>query len=263
MSQTTIHLVSQKKGGAGKTTLTTLNALKYDSLGLLKTTTIVDEGSKKKKEKSPVSFIDSDHETQSLSKTQQFLKGNTPPTLFVADLLNEKKTMVRDSLLLELEKWAALPYDKIYVDFGAGESAQFANIIELDFPIEQIKEYTDSIKTKLVFDIVVGGGSNFKIHTDYLKQMVELNKGVFELNIWINKYSFYQQQTLIDSLHEFFNFANELVPGSVNSINEFGAFDNQSKITDNIIEGLGNGLPFSEYGFWEQNKLKSQFANLK
>lgn len=256
MTQTTIHLVSQKKGGAGKTTLTTLNALKYDSLGLL-------DGTKKKSDISPVAFLDSDHETQSLSKTQQFLKGRTPSTLFVAELLNEKKTMVRDSLLLELEKWAALPYEKIYVDFGAGESAQFANIIELDYPIEQIKEYADNIKTTLVFDIVVGGGSNFAIHTDYLKQMVELNKGIFELNIWINKYSFYQQPTLIETLHDFYNQANEMAPGSINSINEFGAFDNQSKVTDNIIVGLGKGLPFKEYGYWEQTKLKNEFAKLK
>ena len=256
--KTTIHLVIQRKGGAGKSMFTILNALKFDSKGLLET-------SKKKNgtEKMAAAFIDADNETYTLSKKVNFLKGKTPSVLYVENLTDEKASMVRDKLLYAMKEWAEMTFEDVYVDFGAGESSQLAHMFELDYPIGQIKQYADHIGANLVFDIIVAGGDNFSIHVNYMKQMVDLIKGLFEVNIWVNEHSFYQQQSLINEIREYQMAVNEAVPGSIAEVRLFGGFDLKSDVTSQIIKNLALGKPFKEFEFLEKLKLESEFLKLK
>ena len=256
--KTTIHLVIQRKGGAGKSMFTILNALKFDSKGLL-------DSQKKKNgaEKMAAAFFDADNETYTLSKKVNFLKGKTPSVLYVENLTDEKASMVRDKLLYAMKGWAEMPFEEVYIDFGAGESSQLAHMIDMDYPIEQIKQYAEHIGANLVFDIIVAGGDNFSIHVNYMKKIVDLTKGLFEVNIWVNEHTFYQQLNLIDEIKEYQKVVNDEVPGSIAEVRLFGGFDLKSTVTSKIINNLALGIPFKEFDFLSKMKLESEFLKLK
>ena len=252
-----IHFIEQNKGGAGKTTLVTLLGLMYDSRGTFVPKEV------KEDENSPVMFVDADNHNYSLSKKQVFLKGKNPSVLRIEELLDSNRRMVRDRFMTSLKDWSILPYERFYVDLGAGESEELVNLIELKYNIDLLKKYADSLNIKIVHDVVISGGTNFTINFDYLKNMVALNKGVFDLNIWVNLYTFYEQQFLIDEVNEFAKIANKKIPNSVTSVKQFGGFDNHSEITSEIIAKLSAGKGYEEFEMIEKWELDSQFENLK
>ena len=254
-----INFIEQNKGGAGKTTLATLLALMYDSKGTFapKKEQEAEEGL------SPVMFVDADNHNYSLSKKQAFLLGKNPSVLRVENLLDTGKRMVRDRFMTSLRDWSELPYEKFYVDLGAGESEELINLLELKYNIDQLKKYADSLGVKIVHNVVISGGSNFTINFDYMKKIVVLNKGVFDLIVWVNEYTFYQQQLLVEEINKYAVTANKLIPNSVTSVNKFGGFDNHSEITNEIIANLGAGKGYAEYEMIQQWELDNQFENFK
>lgn len=214
----TFYFNIQSKGGAGKSMLTYLQALKYET----------DES---------VMFVDLDSSTQSSLTQLEFIsqKGR----LIRTDIYDRNRKLDRERFIEVIEALNQQPASQFYIDFGAPESEQLPGLFTLDFTIEEFKEIEKELKAKIAFNIVVAGGPAYETCMLYLKKMTGITKGHFDISVYLNQFTFYNYDHLITEAREFVKSTK----GLIKNVYQFGEFypDRRSGqiILNNIRSGEG------------------------
>lgn len=237
----TIYFNVQAKGGTGKSFLTVLQALKEE------------------KNESAL-FVDLDSSTQSSMKNLKFLSGKTPARLFSANLLDDRKKIVRDKLLSTIESLLALKdgYEKFYLDFGAPESEQFPALISHDLKPKDLKAFEEHLGVKFVFNIIVAGGTAYVSCTEYMSNLATLLDGMFEVNILANKFTFYNFSHLLEELKENAEKNTKLI----SSFKPFGDIDVSSDTGKAIMVNIEQGRGYDDLSFSAKLKINNELENV-
>ena len=218
----------QSKGGVGKSMLTYLLALKNET-----------------NEQSYFSDVDS----SAKSSTQQlkFLQGKTPPRFAAINLLDARNKIDRqllfDNLLLLVQK----DYRDYYLDLGAPESTEFPSLFSSDYTIDEFKQIADELNAEFIFNIIIAGGSSYEACTNYLQTIVELVKGSFEINVYVNEATFVNKE----NIREVYQYAG-MNEGFIHSVKRFGDFDNTTSPHKNILKKVEEGKGLSAYAYVER-----------
>jgi hypothetical protein len=218
----TIYFNIQSKGGAGKSMLTYLQALKNEENELS-------------------AFVDLDSSTKTSKKQLKFI--GVKSRLFEVDIFDSIKKIEREKLFQIVEKLNDTEYTDIYIDFGAPESEQLPSLFSIDFSIEEFKLFEKELNAKFVFNVIVAGGTAYVSSVEYLKKITESIKGNFEVVIYANEFTFQNYSHLIDELKAF----AKSTKGLIKDVKPYGAIqvdrNSGQLITENIKEGKG----LSEY----------------
>src|SRR3954467_6296999 len=115
----TFYFNIQAKGGAGKSMLTYLQALKNE-------------------DNENALFVDLDNSTKTSLKQLKFLKEKR--RLVETDITDAVKRIEREKLFQVLEGLRGMDFNEYYLDFGAPESEQLPSLFTLDFSADEFKE---------------------------------------------------------------------------------------------------------------------------
>ena len=210
----------QSKGGAGKSMLTYLQALKFEN-------------------SNETAFIDLDSSTKTSSRQLSFLN-DTATRLFEVDILDQHKKIEREKLFSVLEKAGSTGFENIIIDFGAAESEQFVRLLSLDFTMKDFVEFAQFLEADFVFNVVIAGGPSYLACFNYLKELVTILDGKMPVFIYANEFTFKNQSNLIDELIEF----SKRSEGVIEAVFPFGNFFPERvsgvQIMENIKAGRGN-----------------------
>ena len=233
----TFYFNIQSKGGSGKSMLTYLQALKHE-----------------KNEKS--AFVDLDSSTQTSTRQLHFLARQETNRLFSVDIFDHLKKIEREKLYDILQAFNSQPFEEIYIDFGAPESEQLPSLFSLDFTIEEFKEFEKELKAKFVFNVIMSGGTSYASTFHYLKNLVSIVKGKFEIVMYLNELTFLNYHLLIDELEEFSRKA-KIKRARLSDIH---IDRNSGQI---ITENIRNGTGFSAYkSFAAKTIIKREIAKV-
>lgn len=233
----TFYFNIQSKGGAGKSMLTYLQALKHE-----------------KNEK--IAFVDLDSSTQTSTRQLHFLAQQETNRLFSVDIFDHLKKIEREKLYDILQAFNSQPFDEIFYDFGAPESEQLPSLFSLDFSIEEFKEFEKELKAKFVFNVIMSGGTSYASTFNYLKNLVSIVKGKFEIVMYLNELTFLNYHLLIDELEEFARKAK--IKTAL-----FGDIHIDRNSGQIITENIRNGMGFSSYkSFAAKTIIKREIAKV-
>jgi hypothetical protein len=233
----TFYYNIQSKGGAGKSMLTYLQALKHE-----------------KNEK--VAFIDLDSSTQTSTRQLHFLAKQETNRLFSVDIFDHLKKIEREKLYDILQAFNSQPFEEIYIDFGAPESEQLPALFSLDFTIDEFKEFEKELKSKFIFNVIMSGGTSYTSTFNYLKRLVSIVKGKFEIVVCLNELTFQNYPLLIDELEEFARKAKSTVV-------RFGDIHIDRNSGQIITESIRKGMGFSSYkSFAAKTIIKREMAKI-
>lgn len=233
----TFYYNIQSKGGAGKSMLTYLQALKHE-----------------KNDK--IAFVDLDSSTQTSTRQLNFLTKQEANRLFSVDIFDNLKKIEREKLYDILQAFNTQPFEEIYIDFGAPESEQLPSLFSLDFSIEEFKEFEKELKAKFVFNVIMSGGTSYASTFNYLKNLVGIVKGKFEIVMYLNELTFQNYHLLIDELEEFSRKAKSKVV-------RFGDIHVDRNSGQIITENIRNGMGFSSYkSFAAKTIIKREMAKI-
>lgn len=235
MSSKTINLIIQSKGGAGKSFLTYLLALKNEP-----------------NEKSL--FIDLDHSTATSTNQLNFI--NDLDRLNIVNITNQEQKIDRELLFQVLEEVASTNFDDIYIDFGAPESEQLPMLLEMDFTATEFKEFEQSIDSKIVFNVVIAGGTNYIATMRYLEKIITITGNHFKIFAYLNIFTFNQTNELLEEAKEILGNQNiEFV--------EFGAFYPDRNSGQELINNMKSGHGFSGFkSFAAKTTVKREIAKI-
>jgi hypothetical protein len=228
----------QSKGGAGKSMLTYLLALKNET-----------------NEQSY--FCDVDSSVKSSTQQLKFLQGKTPPRFAAINLLDARNKIDRQLLFDNLMQLVQKDYRDYYLDFGAPESTEFPFLFSADYTIEEFKQIADELNAEFIFNIVIAGGSSYEACTNYLQTIVELVKGNFEINIYINEATFINKE----NIREIYQYA-QLHKDTIHSVKAFGDFDNTTSPHKNILKKIEEGKGLGAYAFVERIKILKEIEKV-
>jgi hypothetical protein len=236
----TIYLNIQSKGGAGKSMLTYLQALRHEN-------------------NESVAFVDLDSSTQTSIKQLKFIAAKSTSRLIQIDIFDNLKKIEREKLFQIFEALNSTGFKEIFVDFGAPESEQLPGLFSIDFSIDEFKEFEKELNVKFVFNIIMAGGTAYSSSFQYLRRITELVAGKFEVNAFINQFTFSNYPSLIDEIKAWVKSTK----GFVKDVKQYGAINidrsSGQLITDNIKEGKG----FSDYtSFASRTIIKRELAKL-
>lgn len=216
----TIFLNIQSKGGAGKSMLTYLQALKHQ-------------------ENDQVAFVDLDSSTQTSAKQLKFIADNSPERMLQIDIFDSFKKIEREKLFQIFEALNAYNYKEIFIDFGAPESEQLPGLFSIDFSVDEFKQFEKELNVKFVFNVVIAGGTAYYSSFLYLQRITELIDGKFDVYAYLNELTFVNYQVLIDEVRNWAKQTKSLLKG----VRLFGAINvdrsSGQQITENIKEGRG------------------------
>jgi hypothetical protein len=216
----TIYFNIQSKGGAGKSMLTYLQALKNEN-------------------NEQVAFVDLDSSTKTSKKQLKFI--GLKNRLFEVDIFDSIRKIERERLFQVIEKLNQTEYTDIYIDFGAPESDQLPSLFSIDFSIDEFKLFEKELDVNFVFNVVVAGGTAYISSMEYLKRITELIKGKFDVFVYVNEFTFQNYGYLVEELRTF----AKSTKGLIKDVKQYGAIqiDRNSGqiITENIKEGKGIG----------------------
>lgn len=216
----TIYLNIQSKGGSGKSMLTYLQALKHEN-------------------NDQVAFVDLDSSTKTSSRQLKFIGEKDTERVFAVDIFDNIKKIEREKLFKILEALANNNFNEVYVDFGAPESEQLPRLFSLDFSVDDFKEFEEELEIKIVFNIVLAGGTAYASCFEYLKQVTSAVKGRFEINVYLNELTFKNYDSLIEHLKAFVKSTK----GLIKDVRPFGDIHvdrgSGQLVTENIREGVG------------------------
>ena len=229
----------QAKGGAGKSMLTYLQALKQ-------------QGNDR------AYFVDFDSSVKSSCQQLRFLQGRNPSRFAEMSLLDTREKLDRQLLFENLFQLSQKDYDSFYLDFGAPESDQLPSLFSKDYTIGEFKAVQDELNAKFTFNIVIAGGSAYAPCTQYLQKIVLLNRGVFETNIYINESTFTGTPQLIEELTTFGSVAEN----HINAIRFFGDFDSTTAPHRSILQKISEGKGMEAYEFIEKIKMQKELSKL-
>jgi len=230
----------QSKGGAGKSMLTYLQALKHE-----------------KNEKT--AFVDLDSSTQTSTRQLAFLTSQEANRLFSVDIFDNLKKIEREKLYDVLQAFNSQSFEEVYIDFGAPESEQLPSLFSLDFTIEEFKEFEKELKAKFVFNVILCGGTSYASTFEYLKKLTEIVKGKFEIVMYLNELTFQNYNLLIDELNEFAKKAK----GYIYKVVRFGDIHVDRNSGQIVTENIRNGMGFSSYhSFAARTIIKREIAKV-
>lgn len=236
----TFYFNIQSKGGAGKSMLTYLQALKEQA-----------------NEKSY--FVDFDSSVKSSCQQLKFLQGKTPPRFAMMSLLDIREKLDRQLLFENLYQLSQKNYDNFYLDFGAPESDQLPALFSKDYSIEEFKQVEEELNARFIFNIIIAGGGAYGPCTNYLEKITAIVKEAFEVNIYINQSSFTGTPQLIEEL-KVFGTAEE---NNINAIKLFGDFDITTAPHKNILQKIGEGKGMEAYAFVERIKIQKELSKIQ
>lgn len=230
----------QSKGGAGKSMLTYLQALKH-------------EGNDR------VGFVDLDSSTQTSRRQLRFIAEKNENRLYTIDLFDNQKKIEREKLFQVLEALNTTALDSVYIDFGAPESEQLPSLLGLDFSIGVFKAFEAELDARFVFNVVVAGGTAYGSSFEYLKKLTGILDGKFDILAYVNEFTFENYPELVEELQDFSEKTGGLIKGLV----RFGKIhlDRGSGllITENVKEGRG----LDSYGsFAARMVIKRELAKI-
>jgi hypothetical protein len=228
----------QAKGGAGKSMLTYLQALKRE-------------------DDTDSVFVDLDNSTKTSVKQLKFL--GEKERLITTDIIDAFKRIEREKLFNVIEQLAATPFKEFYLDFGAPESEQLPNLFSMDFTVEEFKEFEASVEAKFIFNIVVSGGPAYRSCMEYANFVAEALKGKFEVYLFINEFTFQSYPTLLDEVKQYVETNKMLIKG----ITYFGNISVDRNSGQNIMEFVKEGKGFSAYtGFATKTIMKREMQKV-
>ncbi len=208
----------QSKGGAGKSMLTYLQALKQES-------------------NDQAVFVDLDSSTKTSVRQLRFI--GMKKRVLEVDIFDKIRKIERERLFQIIETLNKTTFSEVYIDFGAPESEQLPGLFSIDFSIEEFKAFEKELKARFVFNVIVAGGTAYRSSFEYLKKITGLVNGQFTINAYVNEFTFMNYEYLIDELKEF----AKVTGGLIQEVKLFGAIqiDRNSGqiITENIKEGKG------------------------
>ena len=229
----------QSKGGAGKSMLTYLQALKHE-------------------DNDKALFVDLDNSTKTSLKQLQFL--STKKRIAEVSINDNKRRIDREKLFDVIEKLAALePFDTIFIDFGAPESQQFPSLFNLDFSAGELKDFETALNAKFIFNIIVAGGASYLSCMEFTREVAESLKGLFDVNIWLNEYSFNNYESLIDEIKQYAELNKDIIA----SIKTFGNIETDRSSGQNIIQSVKSGRGNDGFiGFATKAVIKRELAKV-
>lgn len=210
----------QSKGGAGKSMLTYLQALKHEQ----------DENAL---------FVDLDSSTKTSVKQLRFI--GLRKRVIEVDMLDKIRKIEREKLFEVLESLNRMPFHHFYVDFGAPESEQLPGLFSIDYTMDEFCGFAEELNAEFRFNVVMAGGTAYRSCFDYLKRITELVDGRFPVTAFVNEYTFQHYEHLILEIKDFVDATG----GLVESVRPFGDIhtdrNSGQQITDNVKEGKGIG----------------------
>lgn len=228
----------QSKGGVGKSFLTALLALKYES----------DDS---------VYFVDLDSSIKTSFQQLKFLQGKTPARFASMNLLDYRNKIDRQLLFENLLALSQKDNEVFYLDFGAPESTEFPSLFEADYSIAEFKQIETELDTQFIFNVIVAGGSSYEACTNYLNRVVQLSNNEFQINLYINEATFINKDK-IDELLVYADLNNE----SIQSVKRFGDFDNTTSPHKSILKKIEEGKSLGAYAFVERIKILKEIAKV-
>ena len=120
----TYYFNIQSKGGAGKSMLTYLQALKYES----------DEKSL---------FVDLDSSTMTSVRQLRFV--GLKKRVVESDIFDRLRKIEREKLFQVLESVNRTPHERVFVDFGAPESEQLPGLFSIDFSVDEFRDFEQGL----------------------------------------------------------------------------------------------------------------------
>lgn len=222
------HYVLQAKGGVGKSLFTYLKALSERSGSSL--------------------FVDVDHSTKTSTRQLKFLGDARMETL---SLIGKRDMIVRDIFIGYVESLVNAPFDEIFMDFGAPESEQFPSLLSRDL---NFKTWCDRLGNEAIFHIIIAGGGAYRACVEYLEKMIQVTQRRFRVIVWQN----------INTFSQFPKLALELSDNCTRfglELRQFGDFDADTLLGNQILDGIRNGYSLDEYPFGAQICLETELEN--
>lgn len=232
------HFNLQSKGGVGKSFLTSLLALKYET-------------------DPNVYFVDLDSSVKTSSQQLKFLQGKNPPRFASMNLLDYRNKIDRQLLFENLLLLSQKDYTDFYLDFGAPESTEFPSLFSSDYTIDEFKQIETELSVQFILNIVIAGGSSYDACTTYLQHIIELVKENFEVNLYINQATFINK----DKIEELLIYA-QIYKDCISEVKLFGDFDNTTAPHKSILKKIEEGLGMSAYVFVERIKILKEIAKV-
>lgn len=164
------NFIIQAKGGAGKSFLTYLIAVKHE-------------------EDSSRTFIDVDSSTKTTTTQLQFL-AKKEQRLGEINLLDSYRKIARDRLFDSIQQLSLLTNAVFYLDFGAPESEQVPALLTIDLDQDEFKQFEQFLGVEFLFNVVVAGGTAYTSCVDYLMKIYKAVGNVFPIIVWINSNTF-------------------------------------------------------------------------
>jgi len=229
----------QAKGGAGKSMLTYLQALKQQA-------------------NDRSYFVDFDSSVKSSCQQLKFLQGKMPSRFATMSLLDQREKLDRQLLFENLYELSQKDYDSFYLDFGAPESDQLPSLFSKDYTIEEFKDVQDELNAQFIFNVVIAGGSAYEPCTYYLRKITTLIKGLFEVNLYINENAFAGTPGLITELMAF-SEANE---NHISAIKLYGDFDITTAPHRSILQKISEGKGLEAFQFIEKIKILKELSKI-
>ena len=233
----TIYFNIQSKGGAGKSMLTYFQALKHE-----------------KNTKS--CFVDLDSSTKTSTQQLKFL--HEQGRLFEIDIYDNLKKIEREKLFDVLDVLSQTSFEEIFIDFGAPESEQLPSLFNIDFTIDEFKEFEASLDLKFVFNVIMAGGPAYIPCFGYLKTIVQLAGGHFETWCYINEHTFSGHAEFMEEITQF----AKLTKGNL-QVKGFGNIQTDRSSGQAIIGYITQGKGFQDYQtFTSRTIMKRELAKL-
>lgn len=214
------ELILQEKGGAGKSMLAYLQALKAQN-------------------KKYSYFVDLDSSTKTSSRQLEFIRSEK--RLIEASILDSNKKIDREKIFDVFEQLAELPKAEIIIcDFGAPESQQFPKLLVYDFKASDFKDFETELNVKFIFKIVVAGGPSYQASMSYVDDLVEALDAQFEVILMLNDYTFKNYEALKDDVENYVTVKNAVRP-YISSIKSFGNIQTDRNSGTVIIDNMKSG----------------------
>lgn len=234
----TFYFNIQAKGGAGKSMLTYLQALKRED------------------DKETV-FVDLDNSTKTSVKQLKFL--GEKERLITTDIIDSFNRIEREKVFNVLEQLNETSFTEFYLDFGAPESEQLPSLFKMDFTVEEFKEFEQSIDAKFVFNIVISGGPAYRSCMEYASVVAEALNGEFDVFLFLNEFTFQAYPTLLQEVNSYAEENKDLVKG----VCQFGNISTDRISGQNIMENVKDGKGFSSYtGFATKTIMKRELQKV-
>jgi len=208
----------QSKGGAGKSMLTYLQALRHEPDG-------------------ETLFVDLDSSTKTSVRQLRFI--GLRRRVIEVDILDRIRKIEREKLFEVLETLHGMPFERFFVDFGAPESEQLPGLLSIDYTIEEFCGFAQELDARFRFNVVMAGGTAYQSCFEYLKRITAIVDGRFPVTAYVNAFTFQHYGHLVEEVRRF----AAATGGRIAEVRVFGDIqvdrNSGQQITENVREGRG------------------------